>query len=246
MSLGTRIKNLVAGSRLEPVALWAYTRFHPTGRDDRLALRVMKRVLQDNSSCIDVGAHRGAMLQEIRRFAPRGRHFAIEPLPEFADRLKHRYRDVTVIACALSDHSGETTFQYVRSNPAYSGIRQRQYPRSEDVTEIKVPLRTLDEIIPPELPIALIKLDVEGGEEAVLRGGMGVIRRHRPLLLFEHERGAADKYDSGPSEIWELLVDGCGLQISLMSSWLKGDAPLSAGAFREHFDRGLSSYFLAH
>lgn len=246
MSLGTRIKDLVAGSGLEPAALWAYTRFHPAEKDDRLALRVMKRALQDDSNCIDVGAHRGAMLQEIRRFAPRGRHFAIEPLPEFADRLRQRYGDVTVVSCALSDHSGETTFQYVRSNPAYSGIRRRQYPGSEDVTEIRVPLRTLDEILPPELPVALIKLDVEGGEEAVLRGGVGVIRRHQPLILFEHERGAADKYDSGPDEIWELLVHGCGLQISLMSSWLEGDAPLSASAFREHFDRGLSSYFLAH
>jgi FkbM family methyltransferase len=246
MSLGTRIKDLVGSSGLEPTALWAYTRLHPAGKDDRLALRIMKRALRADSNCVDVGAHRGAMLQEIRRFAPHGRHFAIEPLPEFADRLRQRYRDVDVISCALSDHSGETKFQYVRSNPAYSGIRHRQYPGSEDVTEITVPLRTLDEILPPELPVALIKLDVEGGEESVLRGGISAIRNHKPLILFEHERGAADEYGSGPGKMWELLVDECGLRVSLMSSWLEGAAPLSASAFTEQFERGLSSYFLAH
>lgn len=130
----------------------------------------MKRALQDDSNCVDVGAHRGAMLQEIRRFAPRGRHFAIEPLPEFADRLKHRYGDVTAVSCALSDHSGETTFQYVRSNPAYSGIRRRQYPGSEDVTEIRVPLRTLDEILPPELPVALDQARCRGGARRLSYG----------------------------------------------------------------------------
>jgi FkbM family methyltransferase len=246
MSLGMRVKNLAAGSGLEPAALWAYTRVHPAGKDDRLALRVMKRALRRDSNCVDVGAHRGAMLQEIRRFAPDGHHFAIEPLPEFADRLRQRYGDVTVISCALSDHSGETTFQYVRSNPAYSGIRHRRYPGSENVMEIRVPLHTLDEIIPAELPIALIKLDVEGGEEAVLRGGVDLIQRHKPLILFEHERGAADEYGSGPDEMWEMLVDGYGMRVSLMSSWLKGDAPLSAEAFTEQFDLGLSCYFLAH
>ena len=244
--LATRVKRFVAGSGPEPAALWAYTRLHPAGKDDRLALRVMQRALRDDSNCIDVGAHRGAMLQAIHHLAPRGRHFAIEPLPEFADRLRKRYRSVTVISCALSDHSGETTFQYVRSNPAYSGIRRRQYPGDEDVVEIRVPLRTLDELIPPELPVALIKVDVEGGEGAVLRGGVETIRRNKPLILFEHGRGAAEQYNSGPSEIWKLLVETCGLEISLLSGWLEGATPLSAGAFEEQFDRGLSSNFLAH
>lgn len=246
MALGTRIKDLLADSRLEPAALWAYIRLNPAEKDDRLALRVMKRALKADSNCIDVGAHRGAMLQEIRRFAPQGRHFAFEPLPDFAERLRTRYTDVTVLSCALSDHTADTTFQYVRSNPAYSGIRRREYPGTEDISEITVPLYRLDDIVPAELPIALIKLDVEGGEEAVVRGGMEIIRRNRPLILFEHERGAADRYGTGPSDMWKLLVDEGGLQISLMSSWLTGDAPLSADGFREQFENGLSSYFLAH
>ncbi len=186
------------------------------------------------------------MLQEIRRFAPRGRHFAIEPLPEFAERLRSRYQQVTVLSCALGDEAGETAFQFVRSNPAYSGIRRRQYPQREDIAEIIVPVRKLDEVVPAEVPIALIKLDVEGGEEAVLRGGVELLRRDKPLILFEHERGAAEGYGSGPAEMWDLLVQQHGFQISLMSAWLRDESPLSSSAFAEQFDRGLSSYFLAH
>lgn len=241
-----RIKNLLTGSRIEPAVLWAYLRISPAEADDRLALRVMKRSLHRDSNCVDVGAHRGAMLKEIRRLAPNGRHFAIEPLPEFAHRLRKRYGDVTVIGCALSDHAGETTFQHVRSNPAYSGIHRRNYPASEEVQEITVPLNTLDELLPSELEIAMIKVDVEGGEAAALRGAVEVIRRHRPLILFEHERGAAESYQSGPTDLWQILVQNCGMEISLMSSWLAGGAALSADEFAQQFQRGTNSYFLAH
>jgi FkbM family methyltransferase len=46
---------------------------------------------------------------------------------------------------------------------------------------------TLDERL-RDLPVALIKIDVEGMEEEVLRGGTQVIKAHKPILYVENDR----------------------------------------------------------
>lgn len=51
------------------------------GYDTRLIELVMKKALSANSVCVDVGCHRGNLLAEMLKNAPRGEFFAFEPLP---------------------------------------------------------------------------------------------------------------------------------------------------------------------
>ena len=51
---------------------------------DRQACELMSRVLSADSNCVDVGCHQGQFLREFLKYAPRGRHFAFEPLPHLA------------------------------------------------------------------------------------------------------------------------------------------------------------------
>ena len=76
---------------------------------------------------------------------------------------------------------------------------------------------------------ALIKIDVEGAEEAALRGAMGTLRHHRPIVLFEHGRGSADVYGTTPGRIHDLLVGELDYRIYD----LDGGGPYS----REEFER---------
>lgn len=48
--------------------------------------------------------------------------------------------------------------------------------REEQIEKINVEVRRLDEVIPPSLPIRLIKIDVEGGELDVLKGANQVLK----------------------------------------------------------------------
>jgi len=78
---------------------------------------------------------------------------------------------VDVQECALSDQPGTASFVYVRTAPAYSGLRPRDYDHADVKTEeIQLRTETLDRLIPVTRPIEFIKIDVEGGEYHVIRG----------------------------------------------------------------------------
>jgi len=129
----------------------------------------------------DVGAHVGLYtLTAARRVTPRGAVVAFEPVPANAAVLD---RHLTLNACdwvqvvrmAVTDHVG-----HVRMHEDRSSSECRVDP---DGT-LEVPSTTLDAWHAAHggpLP-DIIKIDTEGAEAAVLRGGAGVIQQARPRL----------------------------------------------------------------
>jgi FkbM family methyltransferase len=219
-------------------------------RYDDQSTRVMERILHAEANCIDVGCHTGQILDEMLRFAPHGRHYGFEPLPHLNAALKAKYaerRNVTILDVALADAPGESVFQHVVTNPAYSGLRRRSYDRpAEEIVEIRVRLARLDDVLPADLPVRLIKIDVEGAELQVMRGAQALLRRWRPVVIFEHGMGAADHYGTRPEAVFDLLAD-CGLRVSLMQDWLASDgSSLSRPQFAAQFDQRENFYFMAH
>jgi FkbM family methyltransferase len=218
---------------------------------DIQTIEVMRRVLVHDSNAIDVGCHAGSVLSEILKIAPDGQHFAFEPLPDMFANLQRDFstnHHVSLHNLALSDNSGSVTFQHVVTNPGYSGLRKRHYERdNEQVVEIHVQTARLDDIIPKDVDIRFIKIDVEGAELGVLRGAVDTIRRCRPVIVFEHGLGAADYYGTTPEDVFDLLVLVCGLRCFTMEHWLAnaGNKHLERTAFCEEFRSGRDYYFLA-
>ena len=247
------LKRIVARTPLANPARRLVHRFNqPTtaaeknARYDAETLDVMRRVLKVNSNCVDVGAHCGSVLRQMLELAPNGEHLAFEPLPGFAEHLRTSFPQVRVFEVALSDNAGPTTFQHVVTNPAYSGLRQRNYPSDhEDIRDITVNTDRLDSLVADGYTAALIKIDVEGAELGVLRGAIGVIKRSRPYIVFEHGLGAANHYGTVPGDVYDLLSGQCGLKVSLMRRWLSGEPPLSRAAFIRLYERGREFYYLA-
>jgi FkbM family methyltransferase len=185
-----------------------------TGRrsgEDSLRL-LLAYVLAEDSDCIDVGAHQGDVLADMVRLAPRGRHLAYEPLPHLAGTLAERFPDVDVRNAALSDAAGETSFVHVVSNPAYSGLRERSYPGHEKLETITVRTERLDDVLPEGMAPAFLKVDVEGAELQVFRGAQETLARFRPVVFFEHGKGAADHYGTRSGDLHDLL-SGAGLRV---------------------------------
>ncbi|WP_406623093.1 FkbM family methyltransferase [Acidovorax sp. SDU_ACID1] len=218
---------------------------------DNQAVEVMKRLLRRNSICVDVGCHVGTFMDDFLRLAPEGKHFAFEPLPDLCEGLRRKYEgvsNVTVIEAALSDHDGKSRFTHVVSNPGYSGLRERRYERpDESLQEIDVSLLRLDQVIPVDLCVDMIKIDVEGAELEVMRGGVQTLRRSQPCIIFEHGLGAADCYGTTPGDIYELLCGTLGYRIHLMARWLRNgeDSGLGRGEFEDEFYSGREYYFMA-
>jgi FkbM family methyltransferase len=217
--------------------------FEPREDIDNEHLRLLCAfLLAADANCIDVGANEGGMLADFSTLAPNGRHIAFEPLPHLYEGLVTQYPDVDVRNVALSDHSGTATFTHVKTLSGYSGFRPRTYPAPQDLEEIEVRVDTLDDSLPPGYHPTLIKIDVEGAELQVLRGGLRTIAEHKPIIVFEHGLGAADHYGTTPTDVHDLLCKEAGLRVFD----LDGNGPYERGSFEEAFYANRCWNFVAH
>jgi FkbM family methyltransferase len=210
-------------------------------RDTELLVAMLEELLEPDSDCLDVGAHAGSVLAEMVRIAPRGRHVAWEPLPAFAGRLQERFPGVEVREAALGDQPGERAFVHVVEDPGWSGFLARPTPSASPLEELTVRVERLDDVLPDGTSPVFVKIDVEGAEEEVLKGALETLRRHRPVLAFEHGRGSAEHYGTAPSGIHDLLHAELGYDIY----GLDGDGPYDVERFTEIFASGERVNFAA-
>lgn len=166
---------------------------------------------------LDIGANRGQSVMAMRLFHPEVPIVAFEPrVATFG--LLERYtagdRALTLVHGGLSDKPG----RFALYTPVYRGyvfdgfastIRaeaetwlgpRRLYffdPARLAVHEEEVALATLNSY---GLRPSFMKLDVQGAEEAVLRGGWTTITAHRPVIMLEQS----------PNSAFELLLAPLG------------------------------------
>lgn len=215
---------------------------------DRLTKLIMKRTISYDSNCLDIGCHKGEILDIILQQSPKGSHYGFEPLPYLFDKLLVRYKNkATILPYALANENGFSTFQHVKNAPAYSGIKKRKYDIDKpEIEEIKVELKKLDEVIPSNLNIDFIKIDVEGAELGVLQGATQLLKKHHPIVVFEFGLGASDFYGTKPIDMFNLLTKEVGLKISLLKSYINNGNVLNLEEFEKHFNNNKEYYFIAH
>lgn len=214
---------------------------------DLYTRKIMQQVLRKDTNTLDIGCHKGEILDQVLEYAPEGEHFAFEPLPHLFDFLQKKYTSpkIHLSDIALFDTKGTTSFQHVVNDPAYSGIRKRKYAKEVQINELTVKTDLLDNVIPGDVKIGFIKIDVEGAEYPVLKGGAATIRRSRPAIIFECGLGAADYYGTKPEEFYSFLTKDCGLVINTMKGYIRRKAPLTESSFSNYFKSGKEYYFIA-
>jgi FkbM family methyltransferase len=171
-----------------PTLFWrrrhAWMLAHPKERELGLA----GLLCSSDAIAIDVGASDGAYTIHLAERAKRV--IAFEAQPRQAARLEAMARanslSVEVEPVALSDHSGSVTLRIPRDDLGRATIEgMNGLDDLTDVEQIEVRTRRLDDY---QLDaVGFIKIDVEGHELAVLRGGEQTLRRCAPVLLVELE-----------------------------------------------------------
>jgi hypothetical protein len=95
---------------------------------------------------------------------------------------------LVVETVALSDRTGDATLKVVTAETGRSTIeRANLVERAGAVEVLTVPTRRLDDYARTIEAVGCIKIDVEGHEEAVLRGAENILVRDRPSLIIEIE-----------------------------------------------------------
>lgn len=202
-------------------------------------VEVLRSVVADDSEGVDIGDNRGAILKEMLAAAPRGHHFAFEPIPELAAELRDEFPSAQVMEMALSDTHGIRPFRHVLGLDGYSGFVQRPFDTYEENVEmIDVQVRRLDDVLPESYTPRFIKIDVEGSEAEVFRGGFETLCRARPYVAFEWSWESEDA--------WDLLVEGAGLCLNRLDRWLTGRRPFTRAEFLDDLTDPSSYFFLAH
>jgi FkbM family methyltransferase len=210
-------------------------------RDQKRIEKFLSTNLHRHANCIDVGAHQGDFLDLFLRYAPAGTHWAFEPLPDYATRLQTRFPGIRVYQVALSDEEGETEFFRAAGAEAMSGLRPQHYPEKVALQTLTVQVRKLDNLIPPDVPIDFIKLDVEGAELKVLKGAVQLLTRCRPAVMFEFAKLHVAGYDVSPMDIFRFFS---GLDYGICR--LDGTMEYSPADFEANFISSFNSGYDRH
>lgn len=233
------IKNII---KLSPIPLSLNHKY------DILTRKIINN-LSKNANCIDIGCFKGEILDLMLKASPKGHHFAFEPIPVQFDYLQKKYVDksnCTIYNMAASNAAGVSDFNYVSSNPSYSGLKKRNYDKPNEIdSTIRVKTERIDAVIPENISIQLIKIDVEGAELQVLEGAEKIIEKYKPLVVFEHGIGASDCYGTKPGDLYGFF-EKMSMQISTLDSFIVKGKSLTLSEFEKQYFEKLNYYFIAH
>ena len=185
---------------------------------------------------IDVGAQRPEFDSVSRLFYEHGwRGIHIEPVPAFAEQLRIARPDESVIEVALAAEAGLQVFYEVQDtglSTSQADIAAGHALAGFQTLERTVPTLTLDQVFehsPGE--IHWLKIDVEGAEEAVLRGW--VESSTRPWIVLVESTLPLSRVES--HHAWEALVEAKGYRFAwfdgLNRFYISANHPELASAF---------------
>ncbi|EJL43059.1 FkbM family methyltransferase [Brevibacillus agri] len=158
------------------------------GLYEEYVLNVLKRVVQPDYTCLDIGANLGTISLALSHLAPRGKVYAFEPSAVNLAFMKQTLHDngasnVEPVPLGVFDRNGIIEFCEVDRGGGWSFIASEATSAATNTISCT---RLDDWVAARSLSrIDLIKLDVEGSEIQVLQGGMETFKTFDPDLVIE-------------------------------------------------------------
>jgi FkbM family methyltransferase len=146
--------------------------------EDALCKKLAENYVE-GTDFLDIGANIGlnsVRMNQIKKIT--GTAHLFEPQPDVFLMLKYNTRNLNrkLYNMALSDKNGYSSFTQKAENVGATQIG--------DDLEISIATARLDDF-PFTNKISLMKIDVEGHEESMLKGGKETILKHKPTIIIE-------------------------------------------------------------
>lgn len=164
----------------------------------------LTKFMSDHSVFFDIGANVGWYSLHLAKHFPKSLIVAFEPVPKTFKRLasnitSNALGNVRAVNIALNEKNEELVF-YVR--PDMTGAASaRNITENDKAIEVRCDGRRLDNYW-QELGANpdIMKIDVEGGEIFVLRGGEKCLSESKPIVFCEMLRKWSDKFGYTPND----------------------------------------------
>lgn len=161
--------------------------------------------LKDCRCFLDIGANVGSFTLLAKGY-PNTQFISFEPIKKTFNILKQNIElnnitNVMLVNKGLSNKE-EVLKMYIPINTNSLGGSSIIKPLEEHIEEI-CEFDILDNYI--DFPVDLIKIDVEGHEYNVLKGGLNLINKHHPLLLIEDNPPITLEEKETQTKIYNLL-----------------------------------------
>ena len=153
-----------------------------------------------NKDIIDAGGYVGDTALLFSSYTDKSIH-VFEASPSNMDIIRETIRlnhleNIVPVSKALGEKSGTATFSLGERNSCNSLVERPGYNYPN---HIEVPVITLDDYVRENnLEVGLIKVDIEGGEQLLLKGAVETIRTQHPILLISIYNSANDFFEIKP------------------------------------------------
>ena len=176
--------------------------------------RQIKKYLSNGGVFIDIGANIGYhSLFVAKLLGEKIRVHSFEPQHEIYEQFlesiqKNELMNITVYNKALSDHQGDETLYIREENSGGSTlIPVSQMEDFQIESCLNVSLVTLDSFKEIFDEVTLIKIDVEGYEYEVFKGGEKLLDTYHPVIIMEFSPVFyVQDYDKKPEELMQFLT----------------------------------------
>ena len=149
----------------------------------------------DISTVLDIGANVGKSARQYRQLFPDALIYCFEPLPHICAELNEwaqtQNGKVKALNMALGDQGGVMTMkEHVDYSPSSSFLVRTQhstelFPQTSEQKDVQVNIALLDEVAKEMelVPEMLVKMDVQGFEDRVIKGGKETLRKALACIL---------------------------------------------------------------
>ncbi len=185
--LASRLTSILPG-RARATLSKTFSSLVPNDKSDlpEEVVQAIEQFVRPGHVVADIGANRGLCAMRLaRKVGPEGKVHCFEPGPPFFEMLKRNtsglpeFREVfQLYRMGLSDKPCSLKWKQYEKAPEKANLT--------DATGLEVQVTTLDQVVKGGWDrLDFIKVEVEGMELEVFKGGKETLVRYRPVLLFE-------------------------------------------------------------
>lgn len=182
---------------------------YQTGTYEKGTIQLLGDFLKKGSVFMDIGANIGLMSTIASKIVgEKGRVYAVEANPKTIEVLRHNCainlcENIEILPIALASEKGSAIL-YENWNVNRGGASLISQGDEHGITVSK---ERLDDLFSPDSPVHLVKIDVEGFELEVLKGGIAWFKTQQPVFIIEVSTQRSNQEGATPESIMSFVAN---------------------------------------